>query len=441
MKTGTGSKIRGATAPATALLVLALGVAAAQAADATARTRFAASLEGKGAQLLLEFNADNAKPPRLPSELDIPELSDLARAWARLPKRTRLVTTVRNGVAVRLAVHQVGSQTNTEVRVCLHGISSQSENWKYVAGALGDKYDLWLIDLPGCGASDSPNPKSMGPGGYSPAGMGERVLQVLEALQAERPQPARLLIVGHSFGGMIALRMFADDDLHQRHSALLSSVEGLVLFAPCDVFTQSTETWNTVLGLNGFKVFVGNAIGLLPRAMEESLHSAYRNPALVSREQFDQGMHLLAHSQDRAVMQAMLSQAIPWKVFNKTPDHDALHALEAGYKHVAVPCLIAWGHCDETLLLGMGHKLKDDLPDARLVILPETKHWVQLERPRICARLICQFADQVAQGTTTAARSVETLDLQTGETLLAASKNGHEPSIDHQAERPTISPR
>jgi pimeloyl-ACP methyl ester carboxylesterase len=422
MKTGTGFTISGATGPITVLLALALGVAAAQAADATARARLVAPAEARGAQRLIEVTAVHPKPARLPSELDIPELADLARSWAQLPKTTRLFRTVRNGVPAHMAAHLVGSQTNTEVRVCLHGIASQSENWKYVAGALGDKYDLWLIDLPGCGASDSPDPKAMGPGGYSPAGMGERVLQVLEALQAERPQPVRLLIVAHSFGGMIALRMFADDDLRRRHNVLFSSVNGLVLFAPCDVFTQSTETWRTVLGLNGFKVFAGNTLGLLPRAMEDSLRSAYRNPALVSREQFDQGMRQLVHSQDRAVMKAMLSQAIPWRVFNKVPDHEVLHALEAGYKNVSVPCLIAWGHCDETLLLGMGHKLKDELPDARLVIVPETKHWLQLERPRICARLICQFADQLAHGTTTAARSVETLDLRPGETLLAGSK-------------------
>ena len=106
------------------------------------------------------------------------------------------------------------------------------------------------------------------------------------------------------------------------------------------------------------------------------------------------------------------------------PTSDASLRLEASYQHVKVPCLIVWGKCDETLPEATGYKIKDQLPDARLVVIPNTKHLPSLERPRVCAGLIRQFHQQITTGHIAAAHSVQTLDLNTFERNVLAGLPG-----------------
>jgi pimeloyl-ACP methyl ester carboxylesterase len=92
----------------------------------------------------------------------------------------------------------------------------------------------------------------------------------------------------------------------------------------------------------------------------------------------------------------MMRQAITWKEFGKKLDWDAVRRLEEAYYNITIPCLIVWGDRDETLPLSMGYKLKDQIPSARLVIVPNCKHLLPLEKPALCARLCRSFDPQVA---------------------------------------------
>jgi pimeloyl-ACP methyl ester carboxylesterase len=47
---------------------------------------------------------------------------------------THFVNTTNRGVVARVAIHEVG--TGPRVLVCVHGIMSESANWRYVAAAL-----------------------------------------------------------------------------------------------------------------------------------------------------------------------------------------------------------------------------------------------------------------------------------------------------------------
>jgi pimeloyl-ACP methyl ester carboxylesterase len=345
---------------------------------------------------------------RLPSEQKIPALSSLAAGWAQLARTTHFVNTTNHGVAARVAIHEVG--TGPRVMVCIHGMLSESANWRYVASALAVDYELWLIDLPGCGQSDAPAPKKVGPGGYGPAALADRVLQVLDARLAARPEVRHFLLAGHSLGGTVVLRMFADDTLRQRYGGVLNVVDGLALFAPCDVVvTQFTPTQHAMLGLNGCKVILGSLTGVLPKAVERSIVADFTDRGLASRELKEQGVRLLSRGIQRHVVQAMLRDALPWRVLGKELDWSAIEALERNYRMIPPPCLIVWGACDATLPVAMGYKLKEQLPDARLVVVPRAKHLLQLECPAVCAQLVREFDEQRRTGQLAAARSVRTL--------------------------------
>lgn len=361
--------------------------------------------EVKGAQRLVEMAAERRERPKLSSDLDIPQLSRWAREWQSARKRTAWVSTTERGVPARVAVHEVGE--GPRVMVCVHGLFGEAANWRYVAAALRGEYELWLIDLPGCGESEAPHPGRLGPGGYGPRALADRVLQAMAARLAARPDVRHLLLAGHSLGGMISLRMLGDEELRERHASTLAAIDGLVLFAPSDVVvTQFTQTQRTMLALNGTKVFLGNLTGILPRAMKQGLRTSFDDPALASRELQTQGIELLSRRANRHATQAMLRDALPWRVVGEEHDWQAIATLERGYEHILKPCLIIWGECDLTLPVSMGYKLKDQLPDARLVVIPRTRHLLPMECPAACAALIRDFREGLDRGRLAAAHTV-----------------------------------
>ena len=111
----------------------------------------------------------------------------------------------------------------------------------------------------------------LGPEGYSPTAMAERVLQALQQCLAAQAQPTRLLIVAHSLGGMTALRMMGDPDLRQRYASVLRQIDGMVLLAPCDAaLHQEIPKFTKIIKLRDYEAAIGHAFGVIDGAVAES---------------------------------------------------------------------------------------------------------------------------------------------------------------------------
>ena len=304
-----------------------------------------------------------------------------------------LVSTVRsNEPPVGIAVHQRGPGTNDCIQIIIHGVLANHESWRYLTGPLSSNFDLWIIDLPGCGDSDKPDPKSLAADGYSPGAMADRVMQAIEQCMTSRNDSPRLLLVAHSLGGMIVLRMTSDPELRQRHAALLRQVDGLVLFAPGDVnVNQVSPVFKPIIKLGGLKAVIAKVLGILQEAVAGSTRNGCASPCLATKETADQRYQILADAKQRRVAQAMIKEAVPWNYKENRPDWDGIHRLETNYRNVDKPCLIVWGACDEVLPESMGHKLAGQIAGAKLVVLPDCMHAIALECPDACARLIRDF--------------------------------------------------
>jgi pimeloyl-ACP methyl ester carboxylesterase len=97
------------------------------------------------------------------------------------------------------------------VVLLIHGLGQNAHtDWSEAVDALAPSYQLITVDLPGFGASPPPL------GAYSFVTLGEQLRQLVERLAPGR----RVMVVGHSLGGAVALH-FA-----HRHAAL---VDRLVL--------------------------------------------------------------------------------------------------------------------------------------------------------------------------------------------------------------------
>jgi pimeloyl-ACP methyl ester carboxylesterase len=347
--------------------------------------------EQHGAVALRTAKEDCFFCANLRSEEDIPCLAPLARSYRCLPKETRRVETVRDGRKVRIAVTLVGSGRHDRVLVCIPGVMSDHREWRFVAGALGEEYDFWLIDPPGCGDSEAPDPKSLGPGGYSPSAMADREMQAIAACLADCPRPVQLVMVAHSLGGLVAIRAFADPALRARHGQTLARFEGMVALAPADVLMpEANQHFKDMSVLSGTKVSAASGLGLLRELVAQYLAKGFYCSRCLPREDVDNAVHVLTDKGHREAFQAMLRDALPFNLKTGQPDFREMQRLESWYQNVNMPVQIIWGNCDQTLPVHLGYKIARQLPNARLSVIPNCMHAPNLEYPELCARLVRQ---------------------------------------------------
>jgi pimeloyl-ACP methyl ester carboxylesterase len=329
---------------------------------------------------------------RIPSETDIPGFSDFVLSYKTVPRVKKAFTTTLEGVPCQIAMHQLGDGNHNQVLVLVHGVLSDHETWRYVAGDLSKDYDVWLVDLPGCGDSEAPNPNRFAARGYSPTAMAERVLQALDEALKERHDSPQITLVGHSLGGLVCLQMAGDPWLRQNHPRALTHLASMVLLAPADAsINQENPVFVKIAKLRGYEVGIARALGILSSEAAKADLAGVCSSNRLGRETALNLERALGDKKHRQAAQAMIRQAVFWKEKQHRPNWAANQALAAHYRNVEVPCLILWGEQDETLPESMGHKIKDSIRGARLITLRDCMHSPHLEHPDKCLSLWRKF--------------------------------------------------
>ena len=348
----------------------------------------------------LLFACRSAHYDSLRSEDEIPKLRRLKDQLSRLPFRTRHVQagTVRSR-PLHMAFHEIGEGTRDRAVVLIHGMLSDSGTWRFLAGDLGRDHDLILMDLPGCGQSDKPDPDLAGPDSYSPSSLARRVLLGLREVLKDRPSETRITLVAQSFGGMVALRMMGCGGLGREFSDVLARVDQLVLIAPGDFAIEKVyPVFKKITEVTEIEVVLANLLGILQDSLAKfTRQCAVDQEAIVPREEADRLIDLFWDDAKRRAAQAMILQAVPFREDGR-PDWPKIERLVADYGNIEIPCLIIWGTRDETLPLSMGFKLAEQIPQAKLCVVTHSMHTLQRERPILCANLIRQFVATSGEG-------------------------------------------
>lgn len=345
--------------------------------------------EVRGATTLRPRKEDCFVYDALKSQTEIPCLAPLFQAYDALPKRTWKVDTLRDGKKLQVAVHEIGSGQNNSLLICLPGVMYDSFEYRFVVGALAADYDFWLIDPPGCGASDAPHPSELGPRGYGAEALAERELQAMAGCFAHLPRTTRVQLVAHSLGGLVALRAFSDPDLRRRYAEVLDRIDGLILISPCDVFLTSVNPGIIECSeLSGLVVGVGKGLGMVREKVARYMAGSFYASHCLAREDVDHAAEVVANTSTRKAFQAMLHQALPFDLKTYQPQFELMKRLESSYTNINLPVRIVWGECDQVFPVAVGYMLEKRLPNARLTVIPDCKHAPDLERPAECARLI-----------------------------------------------------
>jgi pimeloyl-ACP methyl ester carboxylesterase len=248
--------------------------------------------------------------------------------------------------------HYRRAQPDLPTIFILHGWGSSSERWSGVIEQLSRaEYDVLAPDLPGFGQSVPP------PGPWNVEEYAAWAGAFLDSLNV-RP----LLIVGHSFGGRVAIRL-----LQQRPDL----AQGLVLCASSGIKHPPTRKQRVAF----IVAKIGNFIFSIPGL------SALRN---LARRALYRSIGEYDYYRTSGIMR---------ETFQRINAHDIAPGLET----FATPTLLIWGAQDQATPLADAHRFHELIADSRLEILPGAGHRLYHERMEAFCELVGTFAAQMSK--------------------------------------------
>jgi pimeloyl-ACP methyl ester carboxylesterase len=216
----------------------------------------------------------------------------------------------------------------------LHGWGGTSRSFAPLLPALASEFSICAPDLPGFGLS-SPLPETWGTADYA-----EFVVHLLRRLGWDRAH-----LLGHSYGGRISIVLAAQSPALVDHLVLVDSA-----------------------GIRPPRTFSLRARGAAARTARKLLGHPIAGKA---------GQRALARVYGRLGMSDYSSAGELRSTFVKIVNED----LSAMLPGIAAPTLVVWGAADTETPIWMGEQMARDIPEARLVVLPDAGHYSYLDAP------------------------------------------------------------
>jgi pimeloyl-ACP methyl ester carboxylesterase len=251
----------------------------------------------------------------------------------------------------------------------IHGLGSYLPVWQRNLDALSREHRVVAIDLPGYGKSSKANYE------YSMAFYARVVDRVIEALHL-----SRVVLVGHSMGGQIAMT----------HALLRPGrAEALVLAAPAgfERFGPGEGAW---LAEAVDKDYVARSA---PEAIYANVAVNFSRMPAEARFMVDDRLRVIGGPDFLAYAYAVARSVY---AMIHEPVADRLPSIQ-------VPVLVVFGEEDRMIpnpiLHGGSTRAVAEsgvrqLPRARLVLIPHAGHMLQFERPDVFNRAVLEFLTQ-----------------------------------------------
>jgi pimeloyl-ACP methyl ester carboxylesterase len=275
-----------------------------------------------------------------------------------LPPKGRFVDVA----GARLHVREVGAGPAI---LMIHGLGGQLAHFGYaLAPQLAGRFRVVAVDRPGSGWSTATDSADLG-------GQAAALAALIERLALGRP-----LVVGHSLGGAVALRLALDHP---------DKVAGLALLAPLthmpdgvpDVFRGLTIRSPLLRKLVAWTLATPSAIGKSAQTLAQVF-----GPDPVPKDFGMRGAGLLSLRPAAYLAASADLQALP----------AALPAQQARYGTLRLPLGILFGRGDRILDCRFhGQALADAVPGARLELI-DGGHMLPVMHPDACAGFIDAMA-------------------------------------------------
>jgi haloalkane dehalogenase len=241
--------------------------------------------------------------------------------------------------------------------LCLHGFPETSRMWTATLEAIAAAgHRAYAPDLPGYGAS-----APLAHNGW------EELTEAIEGFVAEIGVGPVALVV-HDWGGLIGLRWACDRP--DRIAALVISDTG---FFPDGRWHGMAEVLRTP----------GQGEEALGMLSEEGLGQVLAAASPTGYDEDDIAEYWRAFSTEegrRAILEMY-----------RSGDFEKLEPYDGRLGGLGVPTLLLWGENDEFAPIGGAHRLRKQIPGARLEVVEGAGHFVYADAPERAATAVAEF--------------------------------------------------
>ncbi len=272
------------------------------------------------------------------------------------------------------------------------GILADHRTWRFLAPLLAERNDVLMIDPPGTGRSDAPDPERHPKPAWTPAWVGGHTLRAVDRWQQNHGDNRRVVFVGHSLGSFALLRALTDPALRVEQAALHARIDGLVLFTLPDVLMREVDpTLERIAGLSDLEVAAAMTLGLLDRETADAVYEGVVDPdrRALGREA-GRLRSMLAEDRTRHAAQAMLRRWRPVDADGR-PIQAEVQAIADRERTLALPVLLLWGAQDPTLPQAMATTVAARLQRVERFDIADAMHSAHQERADLAAWRIARF--------------------------------------------------
>ncbi|KIC65617.1 alpha/beta hydrolase [Pseudarthrobacter phenanthrenivorans] len=287
---------------------------------------------------------------------------------AGLSARTSASTLTFDGGTVAFWTYEPAEATaETRTILVVHGFRGDHHGLLRVADQLPDMRII-MPDLPGFGGSDA-----FPTGTHSV----ERYGQFIAAFMAAQGLGPDTVLLGHSFGSIVAAHFVAGHPGAVNPLILINPIAAPALEGPKGVMTR-------------LAVLYYRLAARLPRRPGLAL---LRNPLIVRimsetmAKTRDRGLRAFIHGQHHAYFSSFADRDSLLESFTASVSH---HVAEVAGQ-LDLPVLLIAGEKDEIATLPSQHRLLERLPDGELKVIPGVGHLIHYETPEPAAQYIRSF--------------------------------------------------
>jgi pimeloyl-ACP methyl ester carboxylesterase len=236
----------------------------------------------------------------------------------------------------------------------IHGFGASTYTWRHIAPQLARNHHVIAVDLKGFGQSDKPFDDR-----YSVIDQAKLLAQLIEDRNLRN-----LTVVGHSFGGGVALVLAL-----QAKDRLKGRISKLVLLDTI-AYRQDIPVFFRILDV---PVLSHIGVRMVPPALQTriALRIAYFDNSKIDDDEVEAYAAPLRTAAGKYAIIHSARQIMP----------KGLDEIAAHYKTITIPTLIMWCDHDRIVPLDVGLKLRRTLPNASLRIVQGCGHMPQEEQP------------------------------------------------------------
>ena len=266
----------------------------------------------------------------------------------------------------RVNVLDIGEGKAAAPVVFVHGLSGCWQNFLENIPAVAQTRRVVSLDLPGFGESEMPDERLT-------IGYYARVVQeVCERLGVEKAS-----VVGNSMGGFIAAELTIQQPVRVERLALISAAG----ISSSNVYRTPALT----VGRIGAAVMANQTvdhrhIAMRPRARQVALALVVRHPRLLAPDVAYEG---LLRGANKPGFYSALRACIEYDYRERLPEIEA-------------PTLIVWGENDSVLSVRDADEYERLIPNTKKLVMRDTGHVPQIERPAVFNRELLEFLDAKA---------------------------------------------